>query len=43
MHTILWLLASLLECGHWPLHLLVSLTLIVQLLFELLDVAECLP
>ena len=40
---MLELLPSLLELCHLLLHLLVSLVLIIQLFFELLNATNCLP
>ena len=42
MHMMLYLLPGLLKYGYLLLHLLASLVLATQLLFELLDVAWCL-
>ena len=42
MDSMLQLLTGLLEMHHLLLHLLSSLSLVMQLFFELLDVTECL-
>ena len=42
MDTMLKLLASLLELRHLLLHLLPSLSFVMQLFFELLNATECL-
>ena len=42
MNTMLKLLASLLKVHHLLLHLLSSLSLVMQLFFKLLDATECL-